>query len=146
MSFKQTGRKQARANIRRLRWAPNLIVLIENGELVERVKSVQAEYRALCDALDVWEANNSDLYDQMPWKEGRERWKAEGRPEPHWLDLLAVAETRPCNVWNEVYQQWKTPLAIKRRPMRGEYDREWHRKKTIERRKQREAARGGMPG
>lgn len=70
----------------------NLIELIRDGQLNAAVDDAFERYEKRLHAFDAWEAANPEMAAAAPWSEAREAWKAVGRPEPAWYELLA-AET-----------------------------------------------------
>jgi len=79
---------QISAALHRLGLPRNLIQLIRDGQLETKLEEAYRELDRLNALLDAWEAANPSLAAQTPWYEGREAWKASGRPRPPWYEAL----------------------------------------------------------
>lgn len=65
-----------------------LIRYVRAGELETRLQDAYRELDALNERLGAWEAANPALAVKTPWYEGREAWKAQGRPRAPWYEAL----------------------------------------------------------
>lgn len=68
--------------------SPTILKMIEAGTLEAEVAEARQRWRALSAALDAWEARNPAAAAAVPWARAREAWKAQGRPEPAWWELI----------------------------------------------------------
>lgn len=74
--------------MQRLGLARNLVQLIRDGTLLQRIEEAYADLARLNAVLDAWEAAHPEQARLVPWHEGREAWKAQGRPRPEWYEVL----------------------------------------------------------
>ena len=70
----------------------NFIALVREGRLEEEVARCYAEYRRVLAIYDGFEAQHPEWAERLPWAETRAAWKAAGRPEPQWYEVLALSE------------------------------------------------------
>jgi hypothetical protein len=80
--------KQHRNALDRLGLPPYLIEFIRDDCLEEAIAEAYAQYDALLERADAWEAANPDLAGRLPWYEAREAWKRAGRPRAQWWEVL----------------------------------------------------------
>lgn len=72
----------------------NLVKLIRAGTLEKTIQEEYARLDRLNALLDEWERQNPTQYRMAPWYQGREEWKAAGRPRPEWWEVLKAAEAK----------------------------------------------------
>jgi hypothetical protein len=80
--------KIARDALNYLHLPIELITLVREGRLHTEVAAAYAALDALNARLDAWEASNPRAAALTPWHQGREAWKAAGRPRPPWYEAL----------------------------------------------------------
>lgn len=72
----------------------NLVELINEGRLLAVIEQERIKLMRLNAMLDAFERENPELAARLPWAQARQEWKAAGRPEPHWAELLVASTTR----------------------------------------------------
>lgn len=104
--------------LNRLGIPPHLIEMIQDESLVAELARVRAEFKMMNDALDAWEAQNPYAARMAPWFKAREAWKAQGRPETPWYELLhnyqnpAVA-IKKAEITHQLLSKYRKPTDAK---------------------------------
>ncbi len=92
-------RRNAPNALRHLRLPRNLIRLPRQWKLEREIARARRRHELLTAADDAWEASNLDTAKRLPWFEGRQAWKASGRPEPEWYELLWLFDRVSVSRW-----------------------------------------------
>jgi hypothetical protein len=66
----------------------HLVRYVRDGTLEAKLAEAYSALDALNERLNAWEAANPALAVKTPWHQGREAWKAQGRPRPPWYEAL----------------------------------------------------------
>lgn len=72
----------------------NLVEMVADGTLVERVEDARRTFRQLNALLDDWERRNPEAAKVVQWAQERQTWKDAGRPEAPWYEMLWTLEKR----------------------------------------------------
>jgi len=108
------------AALHRMGLPRRLLQLIREGVLNQKIEEAYKHLDALNERMDAWEAANPSLAAQTPWHEGREAWKAQGRPRPPWYEALrwheetARVALSPHEVTHDLLcSSWKPEYAVR---------------------------------
>lgn len=102
------NKKQQQEVMRALGLPDDLIELIRSGRLKGEIERAYARLDQLNERLDAFEREMPEKVARMPWYEAREKWKAEGRPRPHWTEVLQLRLPDMKNTfYNVTLPKWK---------------------------------------
>jgi hypothetical protein len=85
-------------SLHRMGMPSNLVHMLKAGTLAQHVLQAYASLDAMNEFLDAWEERCAAAAAVTPWADRRAAWKAAGRPQPNWLEILVWYEQQQLYV------------------------------------------------